>query len=475
MSKKVILETVIDLITKIFGKNALSKTIGTRTNVITLPDSEIKRVIKNDLNIAKANDEQLEVFRDRAEKLIPDVPKMNDQELLTFKGNLQRYYDKTNPPKAEVFDFQTKTKVPKSGIEQLETDLGIPSGIDPNSPLGRVALKTKQIAKEGKDLAKEFGMEDQLKKGIDDLAQSQIQMSKMQDEGLVRATAREIMDRDIKSGKLQIPKEEMDVVLEYSSVNDPLDIWRKYYGEDALEQLDSMIPDFYQMRTSTESADAATKKFTFEPKAGRPQESYTKEEFEEIIKKGFDTDDPPETPEFATGGRVGFAKGKLVLDLVSRIVNQIKSLSSMDAMKEMNKVIGKQGKYKNLSDADVEKINDQTQAHIFSDVEAPALQADEILEVPEPFKAKFKQEFLAHDQMFGRRTGDNKVDAQEIAEQVAEMQGRDYNALGYTEQMNLYDRAFNYLGLLDRTRGAMKEAKGRTLQASGGLAYLMGL
>ena len=153
-------------------------------------------------------------------------------------------------------------------------------------------MKTKQIQKEGKDLAKEFGMEDQLKKGLDDLAQSQIQMSKMQDEGLVRATAREIMDRDIKSGKLKIPKQEMDVITEYSSVNDPLDVWRKYYGEDALEQLDSMVPDFYQMRTSTEAADAATKKFTFTPKTERPKESFTPEEIQKVLK---DAEVDPET------------------------------------------------------------------------------------------------------------------------------------------------------------------------------------
>jgi len=77
--------------------------------------------------------------------------------------------------------------------------------------------------------------------------------------------------------------------------------------------------------------------------------------------------------------------------------------------------------------------------------------------------------------LYGRRSGDNKVDAEAIAETVADMQGKVYDDLGYTERMDLYDKAYGYLSLLDRTTGAMKEAKGRTLQASGGLAYLMGL
>ena len=80
-------------------------------------------------------------------------------------------------------------------------------------------------------------------------------------------------------------------------------------------------------------------------------------------------------------------------------------------------------------------------------------------EIPEPFAGKFEEEFMAHDNMFGRRSGDNKVDAQEIAEQVAEARGQDYYDLSYKEQMDLYDKAYNYLGLLDRTKIAMKEAK----------------
>ena len=292
---------LLKLISKVFGKNALSKTIGTRTNVITLPTNKNKKYIKRELDIESVPMETAQAAKKEMEQLIPELPKMNDAERLIFEGNLRRLDNKLNPPSAEITDIQTGQKINKEGIRSLEDQLGLPSDVDVDSPLGRVMMKTKQIEKEGKDLAKEFGMEDQLKKGLDDLAQSQIQMSKMQDEGLVRATAREIMDRDIKSGKLKISNEEMDVVKEYSSVNDPLDIWRKYYGEDALEQLDSMVPDFYRMTTSREAADAAAKKFTFEPKLGRPKGSYTQEELEEIIKKGSDDD----TPEFAEGGSVG--------------------------------------------------------------------------------------------------------------------------------------------------------------------------
>ena len=281
--------SLLKLISKLFGKNALNKTIGTRTNVITLPNNKTKKYIKRDLDIESVSLETAQAAKKEMEQLIPEIPKMNDAERLIFEGNLRRLDNKLNPPSAEVISIETKQPISKEGIRTLEEDLGIPSDIDPQSDLGKIFTKVKRIEKEGKDLAKEFNMEDQLKKGLDDLFQTQTSMMKIQDEGLVRATAREIMDRDIKSGKLKIPKEEMDVITEYSSVNDPIDIWRKYYGEDALEQLDSMIPDFYQMRTSSEAADAATKKFTFEPKLDRPPGSF----------------DPDNPPEFAEGGSVG--------------------------------------------------------------------------------------------------------------------------------------------------------------------------
>lgn len=318
---------LLKLISKLFGKDALSKTIGTRTNVITLPNNKTKKYIKRELDIESVSMETAQAAKKEMEQLIPELPKMNDAERLIFEGNLRRLDNKLNPPSAEITDIRTGQKLSKEGIRSLEDQLGLPSDVDINSPLGRVMMKTKQVQKELKgledapktteeyyeqtrkaieeptDLEKQTRASERSRLGqmFDDISRSQISMSKMRDEGLVRATAREIMDRDIKAGKLKIPKEEMDVITEYSSVNDPLDIWRKYYGEDALEQLDSMVPDFYQMTTSREAADAATKKFTFEPKLGRPKGSYTQEEFEEIIKKGSDDD----TPEFAEGGSVG--------------------------------------------------------------------------------------------------------------------------------------------------------------------------
>ena len=52
-------------------------------------------------------------------------------------------------------------------------------------------------------------------------------------------------------------------------------------------------------------------------------------------------------------------------ELVTNTINDVKKLEPMDAMKEVNKVIAREGKYKNLSDEQVQKIFDDTNDHIF--------------------------------------------------------------------------------------------------------------
>tara|TARA_R110002096_G_scaffold312271_2_gene506632 strand:- start:51 stop:962 length:912 start_codon:yes stop_codon:yes gene_type:complete len=50
---------------------------------------------------------------------------------------------------------------------------------------------------------------------------------------------------------------------------------------------------------------------------------------------------------------------------VDEIIASIKGLEPMDAMKEANSVLGKKGKYKNLSDEQINKIIEDTNDHIF--------------------------------------------------------------------------------------------------------------
>jgi hypothetical protein len=80
---------LLELIKLIFGPKALSKTIGTRTNVIQLPNNKTKRYIKEDLNIEAASDAAAMNAKKEMEELVAEIPKMNDAERLILKATYE--------------------------------------------------------------------------------------------------------------------------------------------------------------------------------------------------------------------------------------------------------------------------------------------------------------------------------------------------------------------------------------------------
>jgi DNA-directed RNA polymerase subunit N (RpoN/RPB10) len=425
---------ILDLIKLIYGSKALSKTLGTRTNVIRLPDNEVKRYIKEELNIEAASDKLAQKAKEEMGELIADLPKMNDAEKLILEGNLRRLANKLGVaekgPAADVIQFTTKEKISPEGVMSLTEKIGQKNA--PGTLMGNLESRIKQLEASGEDLSKLKGKTyDEFMK---DITQGQKSMRKLEDEGLVRATAREIIGRDIKSGKIKLPKEiEQDIV---QGGGEPINVFRKFYGEDALEQLDSMIPEFKNMYSPREAADAATKKFKFEFKADRPPESISIEdakkaeqefginkpkqnevtditakvyrnadpdeligeynknldllsqvdeeggtligyeqfkklqnrntEIEKILNSiGIKSADSPEGKKI-TEALIGKPKAS-VTELVTaeKIISDMKNMDPMDAMKEANKVLKKEGKYKNLQEKDVERIMEDTNDFIF--------------------------------------------------------------------------------------------------------------
>ena len=306
--------TILELLTKALGRNnpvvqKMARSVEQGDPKVTSIPTQTKlpRIAREDLDIERANSEQIKTAIEEFGK-IADLGEAGfkklpiEQQANVFR-NATRFERKLKQDEgimrtetAKVFDMGTRRQVDKEGLGSLNG-----TRIKTTRPVG----ETEEILMRGlediKDRLSKISKTETPKVSdiLEDVAKSQASFARMRDEGLVRATAREIMDRDIKSGKLKIPKEEMDVVLEYSPVNDPLDVWRKYYGEGALEQLDSMIPDFNTMRSASEAADAASKKFTFTPKTGRSKESFTTEEIEKILK---DSDPDPDPELFAKGG-----------------------------------------------------------------------------------------------------------------------------------------------------------------------------
>jgi hypothetical protein len=294
--------SLLKLITKLFGKNALGKTLGTRTNVIKLPNNEKKRLIKNELDIERASDAAAQKVLEEAKELIPDLPKMNDMERLVFEGNLRRLDNRLNPPSAEVVEFGTKKPMSEAGIKQLAAEKGFPEGVDPESTMGRLLTSTRKLQDEAEKLKTQTPSQQ-----FEDLLKNPYRSGGPLDpkSGIVRTAARQILRKKLDEGQIDIPDAaERDAIAKgYQGGVDPIEVFRKRFGEDPLQDLDEIADELNRARDFKEIDNILkrNKLFDIEPKKdyGYQEGSYTDEEMAALLKKS------EEDPEgFAKGGKV---------------------------------------------------------------------------------------------------------------------------------------------------------------------------
>ena len=189
---------------------------------------------------------------------------LNDVEINNAISNLN-YLDRLLNP-TNIVDI--KTKQPVKGLESLRPTIA-----------GELKTAGKQLEEAGKQLEE---TKPNLGEIIKDFTQGQRAMQEAEKAGYVRATVREIMREDIKSGKLKLPKETEDQIMQ--GLGEPIDVWRRVYGEGALEQIDSIAEDLSKLRTEMDAAKLARSKFKFEPDIERLPGSYTPEEDPSKIK-----------------------------------------------------------------------------------------------------------------------------------------------------------------------------------------------
>jgi len=206
---------------------------------------------------------------------------LSPEQKINFANNLRmkRQFEKEveafkTQPEATIIKLETKKPVNKEGIEKLIEDVGQVS--PPGTMVGNIESKINILKSKAKD--KGMTMDEILK----ETGESQVKFMAGQNEGYVRSMARQIMYNDIKSGKLKASKEIQDSVSGASNI-DVIEPFRNIYGENALEQLDSLIPDIKKFANETEAEKFVRSKYEFTPKLDRPKESYTKEEMEKII------------------------------------------------------------------------------------------------------------------------------------------------------------------------------------------------
>jgi hypothetical protein len=200
--------------------------------------------------------------------------------------------------------------------------------------------------------------------------------------GMARTAARVILD----NAGIKVPEKV-----------DPLEVIAKEFGGDVLMDLKDVAEELIEkerMGKITESmGEFLESRGMFNLQRGRTDapQGMSDEEIEEI-KKAIEQEDqllgfdPKGRKPNSMGGiqRLQYKIGgtKKILD----IIKQIKKLSPIDAMKEVNEVVAKRGKYENLSDTEVKTIFDDTNDHIFErDVPADefAVRFDEEVDLPE--------------------------------------------------------------------------------------------
>ena len=165
---------------------------------------------------------------------------------------------------------------------------------------------------------------------------------------------------------------------------------------------------------------------------------------------------------------------------VDAIIQNIKKLDPLDAMKEVNKVVKRDGFYKDLSDKQSQKIFDDTQDHIFEREYKPSefeMNVDEAYGVT----PDMKKELDVMKDLGATKTAERF----ELKERFPGIDDRlltqiidDPDPQRKAEAIATIDQAFELMRQgksPDQILDIMKKMTDRTKQAGGGLSYLMGM
>ncbi|NBW16077.1 MAG: hypothetical protein EBR82_49650, partial [Caulobacteraceae bacterium] len=271
-------------IAKKFGVKP-SKVIGTQGNVVPLKKPSLVEVNVDEFKLKESVDKGT-LTMDKVQQEMEETVRLalsknlNDVELNRALNNAINIDRQFFPPMAEVVEAGSGKQVTGKGLEELIDKEGLIS--PPSTPIGKIQFSNKRAEYEMNKIIKESDL-DSLLKGIN---KDRLAEMRLHNEGLVRAVTRQILSEDIKAGKIK------SLTLDdLGTSREPIDYFRKIYGENALEQLDSLIPDFNRLNTEQEAASLARSKFKFEPNETRTKGSTSYEDIEKAKttekEKGF--------------------------------------------------------------------------------------------------------------------------------------------------------------------------------------------
>ena len=269
---------ILQVLQKLYGKDFVNKTIGTKANVVKPKEFDTNAPTKNIYSDEAFRDPKLQsVVDSKISEYAPFIySSKNRREQMNFLENAEKLLEqkkrdygvtenmtkvKEVKPEADVLDIKTGKKA--EGIETLKEDLGLPPEVNPKTKMGGNLLELKRVTKEA-DLARK-DIYDTMDKGLDDMFRGFMKgpSADTMMEGRRRAVIRKLL---LKDDRINLPDDVRKSLENYDDLRgggtkemDPLTIFDTYYKRDNKKfgELDDII-DFAE--NEFKAADEFTKK-----------------------------------------------------------------------------------------------------------------------------------------------------------------------------------------------------------------------
>ena len=227
-----------------------------------LDDSDPGRIATTELDVERADSEQIKDVLNDIEKIIDYGPQKFKQLPIDQQGNAFRNFKRferkmimapdegvtsLQKPEAPVLKMESGKPFEGEGLESLQKKFGLPKGSPGprKSKMDQGIINLKRSFADVESSAAELGEEvDQAAKIEDDMF-SAGRLRDLQNEAELRGVARQLIIEDIQSGKLKNLSPGMrEGMLNPSGSGldgDPLDVLFRYYGPEASEVLDMLV------------------------------------------------------------------------------------------------------------------------------------------------------------------------------------------------------------------------------------------
>ena len=314
--------TLIQQLQKLFGVRNVSDMMGRTTNVQTTAQGTNNPFAQSfSKKYLKKNPDGVE----EASKVIMENMQFafgnkNVEQMKNFQNNVDTLFEIKFPPakaEAEILDLSTKKQVTGKGIDYLKEKMGLPEGVEPNSPLGKIVTSQNRAKKYSKNQARQYSA------NIESYRRPIIRQMLLKD---TRINLPDNVRKSLES--------KMDLSRGSDPKMDPLRLLNEYYDVD-FAKLDELEDIRFTARNETEAANEFLKKGGLKPKKPIVRESLDDEAVEMAEQSDLDDDIP-----FAKGGRVSYGKGDLVTKGIPALKKLIKdkfgkkSITTADKIKQ---------------------------------------------------------------------------------------------------------------------------------------------